>query len=66
MERNPTVKAEIKQKAFGDSGSAGAFIYPVREAADITAFKATTVPVGDEEEPMLEQTREIVRTANRT
>ena len=66
LERNPTVKAEIKQKAFGDSVPAGFFIYPVSQAADITAFKATTVPVGDDQEPMLEQTREIVRTFNRT
>lgn len=66
LERNPTVKAEIKQKAFCDSVPAGFFIYPVSQAADITAFKATTVPVGDDQEPMLEQTREIVRTFNRT
>ncbi|WP_461213811.1 tryptophan--tRNA ligase [Lacticaseibacillus sp. GG6-2] len=66
LNRNPTVKAEIQQKAFGESVPAGFFIYPVSQAADITAFKADTVPVGDDQEPMLEQTREIVRTFNRT
>lgn len=66
LDRNPTVKTEIKQKAFGESVPAGFLIYPVSQAADITAFKATTVPVGDDQEPMLEQTREIVRTFNRT
>lgn len=66
LNRNPTVKTEIKQKAFGESVPAGFLIYPVSQAADITAFKADTVPVGDDQEPMLEQTREIVRTFNRT
>jgi len=66
LNRNPTVKTEIKQKAFGESVPAGFFVYPVSQAADITAFKATTVPVGDDQEPMLEQTREIVRSFNRT
>ena len=65
LRRNPTVKTEIKQKKFGESVPAGFFIYPVSQAADITAFKADTVPVGDDQEPMLEQTREIVRTFNR-
>lgn len=65
LKRNPTVKTEIKQKKFGESVPAGFFIYPVSQAADITAFKADTVPVGDDQEPMLEQTREIVRTFNR-
>lgn len=64
LERNPTVKTEIKQKAFGQSIPAGFFTYPVSQAADITAFKADTVPVGDDQEPMLEQTREIVRSFN--
>lgn len=64
LERNPTVKTEIKQKKFGQSVPAGFFIYPVSQAADITAFKATTVPVGEDQEPMLEQTREIVRSFN--
>ncbi|PWF99340.1 tryptophan--tRNA ligase [Levilactobacillus bambusae] len=64
LNRNPTVKAEIKQKKFGESVPAGFFIYPVSQAADITAFKADTVPVGEDQEPMLEQTREIVRTFN--
>ncbi|WP_125546581.1 tryptophan--tRNA ligase [Levilactobacillus lindianensis] len=64
LNRNPTVKNEIKQKAFGESVPAGFFIYPVSQAADITAFKADTVPVGEDQEPMLEQTREIVRSFN--
>jgi len=64
LERNPTVKSEIKQKKFGESVPAGFFIYPVSQAADITAFGADTVPVGDDQEPMLEQTREIVRSFN--
>lgn len=65
LERNPTVKSEIKQKGFKDSIPVGFLNYPVSQAADITAFKATVVPVGDDQEPMLEQTREIVRTFNR-
>ncbi|WP_278965519.1 tryptophan--tRNA ligase [Lactobacillus apis] len=65
LERNPTVKAEIKQKNFNDSIPVGFLNYPVSQAADITAFKATLVPVGDDQEPMLEQAREIVRTFNR-
>ena len=65
LERNPTVKTEIKQKDFKDSIPVGCLNYPVSQAADITAFKATIVPVGDDQEPMLEQTREIVRTFNR-
>ena len=65
LRRNPTVKTEIKQKKFGESVPAGFFTYPVSQAADITAFKADTVPVGDDQEPMLEQTREIVRTFSR-
>lgn len=65
LERNPTVKTEIKQKDFKDSIPVGFLNYPVSQAADITAFKATVIPVGDDQEPMLEQTREIVRTFNR-
>ncbi|MYY21439.1 tryptophan--tRNA ligase [Lactobacillus salivarius] len=64
LERNPTVKAEIQQKHFERSIPAGFFTYPVSQAADITAFKANLVPVGDDQEPMLEQTREIVRIFN--
>lgn len=64
LERNPTVKAEIQQKHFERSIPVGFFTYPVSQAADITAFKANLVPVGDDQEPMLEQTREIVRTFN--
>lgn len=64
LERNPTVKAEIQQKNFERSIPAGFFTYPVSQTADITAFKADTVPVGDDQEPMLEQAREIVRSFN--
>ena len=64
LERNPTVKQEIKQKDFENSIPAGFLIYPVSQAADITAFKATTVPVGEDQLPMIEQTREIVRSFN--
>jgi len=64
LHRNPTVKEEIKQRDFNNSIPAGFFIYPVSQAADITAFKATVVPVGDDQLPMIEQTREIVRTFN--
>lgn len=64
LNRNPTVKTEIKQKNFGQSVPVGFAMYPISQAADITAFKATTVPVGDDQEPMLEQTREIVRSFN--
>ncbi|MYV17331.1 tryptophan--tRNA ligase [Furfurilactobacillus milii] len=64
LERNPTVKSEISQKGFGQSIPAGFLTYPVSQTADITAFKATTVPVGDDQEPMLEQARELVRSFN--
>ncbi|AWK49757.1 tryptophan--tRNA ligase [Clostridium beijerinckii] len=64
LERNPTVKQEIRQKNFENSIPAGFLIYPVSQAADITAFKATTVPVGEDQLPMIEQTREIVRSFN--
>ena len=63
--RNPTVKNEIKTKDFGRSVPIGFINYPVSQAADITAFKANLVPVGEDQEPMLEQTREIVRAFNR-
>lgn len=65
LERNPTVKSEIKDKKFGASIPAGFFVYPVSQAADILSFKATHVPVGDDQKPMLEQAREIVRDFNR-
>lgn len=65
LKRNPTVKAEIKQKGFGDNIPAGFFVYPVHQAADITIFKATVVPVGNDQLPMIEQTNEIVRHFNR-
>ncbi|WP_281165889.1 tryptophan--tRNA ligase [Liquorilactobacillus sicerae] len=64
LERNPTVKAEIQQKHFEKSIPAGFFIYPVSQTSDITAFKAELVPVGDDQEPMIEQAREIVRSFN--
>lgn len=62
--RNPTVKAEIEQKGYGESIPAGFAMYPVSQAADITAFAADLVPVGDDQLPMVEQTREIVRKFN--
>lgn len=62
--RNPTIKAEIEQKGFGDSVPAGFAMYPVSQAADITAFEANLVPVGEDQLPMIEQTREIVRKFN--
>ncbi len=65
LERNPTVKSEIEQKAFNQSVPAGFLVYPVSQAADITAFNATHVPVGDDQKPMLEQAREVVRDFNR-
>ncbi len=64
VRRNPTVKAEIEQKNFGESLPAGFFVYPVSQAADITAFKANLVPVGEDQKPMLEQTQEIVHSFN--
>ena len=70
-QRNPTVKQEIQMRGFSDSGEdnkagtpVGFFCYPISQAADITAFKATTVPVGEDQAPMLEQTREIVHKFN--
>ena len=65
LERNPTVKTEIQDKGFEKSLPAGFLVYPVSQAADITAFNATHVPVGDDQKPMLEQAREIVRDFNR-
>ena len=65
LERNPTVKTEISQKGFGESIPTGFLVYPISQAADITAFKANFVPVGNDQKPMIEQTREIVRTFNR-
>ncbi len=64
LERNPTVKAEIQQKNFDRSIPAGFLTYPVSQTADITAFKGELVPVGDDQEPMMEQAREIVRSFN--
>ena len=65
LQRNPTVKTEIQMRGFsGESIPVGFFTYPISQAADITLFKATTVPVGEDQEPMLEQCREIVRRFN--
>lgn len=64
LQRNPTVKSEIKMRKFETSLPVGFFTYPISQAADITAFKATTVPAGEDQEPMIEQTREIVRRFN--
>ena len=75
LQRNPTVKQEIQLRGFSESNDGsdnkagtpvGFFCYPISQAADITAFKATTVPVGEDQEPMIEQTREIVRKFNAT
>ena len=65
LQRNPTVKTEVKMRGFsGDSIPVGFFTYPISQAADIALFKATTVPAGEDQEPMLEQCREIVRRFN--
>ncbi len=64
LQRNPTVKNEIQMRNFEASIPVGFFTYPISQAADITAFKATTVPVGDDQLPMIEQTREIVHKFN--
>ncbi|MBR1892932.1 MAG: tryptophan--tRNA ligase [Lachnospiraceae bacterium] len=64
LQRNPTVKAEIKMRNFEASIPVGFMCYPISQASDITAFKATVVPVGEDQEPMIEQTREIVRKFN--
>lgn len=64
LQRNPTVKNEIKIRNFEADIPVGFFTYPISQAADITAFKATTVPVGEDQLPMIEQTREIVRRFN--
>ena len=64
LQRNPTVKSEIQMRNFEGSIPVGFFTYPISQAADITAFKATTVPVGEDQLPMIEQTREIVRKFN--
>lgn len=64
LERNPTVKTEIQQRGFQTSIPLGFLAYPVSQTADITAFRATTVPAGEDQEPMIEQAREIVRRFN--
>ena len=65
LERNPTVKTEIKQKEFGDSVPAGFLMYPVSQAADITIVKGNIIPVGEDQLPVIEQTNEIIRSFNR-
>ena len=65
LQRNPTVKTEIAQKGLGETVSAGFLMYPVHQAADITIVKANTVPVGEDQLPVIEQTNEIVRAFNR-
>ena len=64
LQRNPTVKNEIKLRGFETSIPVGFLNYPISQAADITAFEATCVPVGDDQLPMIEQAREIVRSFN--
>lgn len=66
LKHNPTVKAEILQKGYGESVPAGFMVYPISQAADITAFDADLVPVGEDQIPMIEQTSEIVKKFNRT
>lgn len=66
LERNPTIKDEIRAKGFGRDIPAGFLCYPAAQAADITAFKATVVPVGEDQAPLIEQTNEIVRRINAT
>lgn len=66
LERNPTVKSELAQKSFSESIPVGFLCYPISQAADITAFKATLVPVGEDQLPMVEQCNEIVRKFNKT
>lgn len=65
LKHNPTVKLEIQQKGYGEEVPAGFMVYPISQAADITAFKAEVVPVGDDQIPMIEQTVEVVRKFNR-
>lgn len=65
LQRNPTVKHEMQQKSYGESVPAGFLMYPVSQAADITFAKATLIPVGEDQLPMIEQTNEIVRSFNR-
>jgi len=65
LERNPTIKDEIQARGFGRDIPAGFLCYPVAQAADITGFKATLVPVGEDQAPLIEQTNEIVRRLNR-
>src|SRR5688500_13107576 len=66
LQRNPTVKEEMKQKDLEAQVPAGFLCYPVSQAADITAFRATLVPVGEDQKPMIEQCNEIVRSFNRS
>jgi tryptophanyl-tRNA synthetase len=65
LERNPTIKDEIQARGFGRDIPAGFLCYPVAQAADITGFKATIVPVGEDQAPLIEQTNEVIRRVNR-
>jgi tryptophanyl-tRNA synthetase len=65
LQRNPTVKAEMQHKSYGESVPAGFLMYPVSQAADITIVKGTIIPVGEDQLPMIEQTNEIIRSFNR-
>lgn len=64
LERNPTIKSELQMRGFGNSIPVGFYTYPISQASDITAFKATTVPAGEDQMPMIEQTQEIVQRFN--
>lgn len=64
LERNPTIKSELQMRGFGNSIPVGFYTYPISQASDITAFKATTVPAGEDQMPMVEQTQEIVQRFN--
>lgn len=66
LKRNPTVKTEIQQKGYGDAVTVGFLTYPIHQASDITIFKGSLVPVGEDQLPMIEQTNELVRAFNRT
>lgn len=66
LKRNPTVKAEIQQKGYGENVTAGFLVYPVHQVADISIVKGSLVPVGEDQLPMIEQANEIIRTFNRT
>ena len=64
LKRNPTIKTEIKERGFGEAVPVGFLTYPISQAADITGFNANLVPVGEDQLPLIEQCKEIVRTFN--